>query len=211
MKKYFIIATFLMACAINVNAEELLGDLYVPDVVVEAGTTSTTLQLCLKNNEAGATGNVGFEAILQAPEGFTVTKAARGSRLKGRVDPEDEESDYIFTFAQSNKEAGKYVQAFCTQKATIPGTDGEVVKYTISIPKDASGDYTFTLLNIVVSNGSSTISTYTSTTSKLTVGTTGIKDVNADGMQADGKYYKNGEIIIKKGNKEYNAIGAINK
>ena len=209
MKKYFIIATFLMACAINVNAEELLGDLYIPDVVVEAGTTSTTLQLCLKNNEAGATGNVGFEAILQAPEGFTVTKAARGSRLKGRVDPEDEESDYIFTFAQSNKEAGKYVQAFCTQKATIPGTDGEVVKYTISIPKDASGDYTFTLLNIVVSNGSSTISTYT--TSKLTVGTTGIKDVNADGMQADGKYYKNGEIIIKKGNKEYNAVGAIKK
>ena len=211
MKKYFIIATFLMACAINVNAEELLGDLYIPDVVVEAGTTSTTLQLCLKNNEAGATGNVGFEAILQAPEGFTVTKAARGSRLKGRVDPEDEESDYIFTFDHSDKETGKYVQAFTTKKFVIPGTDGEVVKFTVSIPETVSGVYEIKLIDTEVANDSKVISTYRTATSKLTIGTTGIKDVNADGMQADGKYYKNGEIIIKKGNKEYNAVGAIKK
>ena len=208
MKKYFLIASLLFACAININADEAWGDLYIPDIEVETGTTNVTLQLCLKNNTVGANG---FEATLQLPEGFSVKKVARGSRLKGRVDPEDEESDYIFTFDHSDKETGKYVQAFTTKKFVIPGTDGEVVKFTVSIPETVSGVYEIKLIDTEVANDSKVISTYRTATSKLTIGTTGIKDVNADGMQADGKYYKNGEIIIKKGNKEYNAVGAIKK
>ena len=207
MKKYFMIAALLMSCAINMNAEEAWGDLYIPDVVVDEGTTSVVLQLCLKNNEVGATG---FEATLQLPEGFSV-KAARGSRLKERVDPEDEESDYIFNFAQSAKAAGRYVQAYTTLKAIVPGTDGEVVKYTVTIPENASGVYEIKLLDTEVANASKVISTYTSIASTLTVGTTGIKEVGADGMQADGKYLKDGKIIIKKGDKKYNTVGTIAK
>ena len=42
-------------------------------------------------------------------------------------------------------------------------------------------------------------------------GTTGINEVNADGMQADGKYLKAGHVIIKKGNRIFNAVGGIVK
>lgn len=37
---------------------------------------------------------------------------------------------------------------------------------------------------------------------------TGINDVKTSGTQADGKYLKAGKIIIKKGDKEYNAVGS---
>ena len=211
MKKYFMIVALLVACAINMNAQEAWGDLYIPDVEVETGTESVILQLCLKNNEAGAGG---FEATLQLPEGFSVTKTARGSRLKERVDPEDEESDYIFTFASSNKEAGKYIQAYTTQKAVVPGTDGEVVKFTVSIPKTASGVYEIKLIDTEVANGSKVISTYTTATSKLTVGSTGIKEVGADGA-AKGTYKyvgKDGNLVIKTANgNEFNAVGGRTK
>ena len=105
MKKYFMIAALLMACAINIKAEDAWGDLYIPDVVVAEGEKTATLQLCLKNNAVGANG---FEATLQLPTGFTVSKVARGARLKDKVDPEDEESDYIFSFSQKAKENGRY-------------------------------------------------------------------------------------------------------
>lgn len=216
MKKYFMIAALLMACAINIKAEDAWGDLYIPDVVVAEGEKTATLQLCLKNNAVGANG---FEATLQLPTGFTLSKnAARGTRLKDRVDPEDEESDYIFSFSQKAKENGRYVQAFTTNEDPstsklfiISGTDGEVVKFTVSIPDGASGEYEIKLIDTEVANGSKVISTYTSVTSKLTVGSTGINEVNADGMQADGKYLINGELIIKKGNSIFNGIGAKKK
>ena len=216
MKKYFMIAALLMACAINIKAEDAWGDLYIPDVVVAEGEKTATLQLCLKNNAVGANG---FEATLQLPTGFTLSKnAARGDRLKERVDPEDEESDYIFSFSQKAKENGRYVQAFTTNEDPstsklfiIPGTDGEVVKFTVAIPDGASGEYEIKLIDTEVANGSKVISTYTSVTSKLTVGATGITEVNADGMQADGKYLKAGHVIIKKGNRIFNAVGGIVK
>ena len=40
---------------------------------------------------------------------------------------------------------------------------------------------------------------------------TGINDVNVSGIQADGKFVKNGQIVIKKGGKEYTIFGTSTK
>ena len=180
MKKIlYTMVVMLMTCAMTSNAEEKWGDLYIPDIQVENGTTSAVLQLCLKNNASGATGFVGLQASIVLPEGFTVTKIVRGSRLKA----EDFNEEYYFTFNSNIKEDASYINAFNSKSASIEGTDGEVAKITISIPEGAVGKYTVNVNETEVANGGVIISTYTSTTAEITVNGPAILrgDANGDG------------------------------
>ncbi len=208
MKKFYItLFVALFSCAMTVSAqEEPWADLYIPDVAVDKGATEATLLLCVKNNVAGVTGVTGFTATLSVPDGFAVTKALRGSRLKDQ----DDDEEYYFTYDKKfNDDGSGYVQAYTTKNTTLSGTDGDVIKFTVTIPSGAEGEYTMNLTGLEFANGSKVISTYTTATSKLTVGTTSIKEVNGDSDAAkSGKYLKDGKIVIMKNGKEFNASGA---
>lgn len=176
----YTMVVMLMTCAMTSNAEDKWGDLYIPDIQVENGATSAELQLCLKNNTSGVTGIVGLQAAIVLPEGFTVTKIVRGSRLK----VEDDDEEYYFTFNSNIKAEASYINAFNTTSTTIEGTDGEVANITISIPDNATGKYTVQVNETEVANGGSIISTYTSTTAEIAINSpeTLRGDVNGDGV-----------------------------
>ncbi len=175
----YSMVVMLMTCAMTSNAEGKWGDLYIPDIQVENGATSAELQLCLKNNASGTSGIVGIQAAIVLPEGFSVTKIVRGSRLK----VVDDDEEYYFTFNSNIKTEASYINAFNTTSATIAGTDGEVAKITISIPAGAAGKFTVQVNETEVANGGSIISTYTSTTAEIAIDAPeGLRgDVNGDG------------------------------
>lgn len=208
-----------MTSAMTVSAEDMWGDLYIPDIQVEKGTTSAVLQLCLKNNVSGVTGLPGLEAHITMPDGFGVTTAVRGSRLKKQYyDKNEDDNVYYWPKPSLNiSDQVANILLFITEDygdtPLIDGTDGEVVKITIDIPESASGTYTVDM-ETEVSNGTKIISTYRSTTFAITVGDpTGVNEVSADGNDgtADGKYLKDGRLVIKKGGKMYSAVGATAK
>lgn len=220
MKKIlFTMVAMLMTSTMTINAEEMQGDLYIPDIKVEEGTTSAALQLCLKNDVSGVTGLPGLEAHITMPDGFGVTTAARGSRLKKQYHDEEEGEDVYYwskpslTISDQVANILLYITEDFGDTPLIDGTDGEIVKINITIPEGASGTYTVDM-ETEVSNGTKIISTYRNTTFTITVGDpTGVKEISADNNDgtADGKYLKDGRLVIKKGGKMYSAVGATAK
>ena len=142
------------------------------------------LSLCMKNT-AGAADC--FEATIYLPEGFSVSKVARGSRIKDL----DDDDEYVFTFANSNKDGGKYLQCYTVQDAKISGTDGEVAKVTVAIPEDTkAGSYDVVMRAVECGGDGSVVSSYTEITSKLAIGDNGCTTLNAYGFATYSSAYE---------------------
>lgn len=214
MKKIKLI---LIAVAALFSGVTMAQKIVCPDVTLEDGVAELVFSIA-DNTDPTAT-LVEFD--LKMPEGISV---------------EQEEGEYLVdkgTICQrshgataQDKEGGFiYVLIKNDTKKEFKQANGEVAK--IPIIADASlADGTYQIqvskVNITANHpdpdpNSKTgviavqINTETEFTINVTKGTTGIKDVNANNANGDGKYYKNGEIIIKKGNREYNTVGAIKK
>ena len=98
-----------------------------------------------------------------------------------------------------------------TKTYEMSGNSGDLCTITLKASDSFSGSSDVAVKTIRISDKSGKASAMADTSFKLEAAPTGIKEVNADGGKADGKYLKNGEIIIKKGGKEYNAIGGRTK
>lgn len=127
---------------------------------------------------------------------YSVTKSSRHTRSHKAEIQEKADGGYLIT-------------CYASPTKAINGTSGELVTIILQANDSFRGQGVGTIQGAV-----STVASVQTKAEDATFNissTTSITEVNADGMQADGKYYKNGEIIIKKGNKEYNAVGAIKK
>lgn len=147
--------------------------IYVDNMEVNAGN-DVVLSVKLKNSTLDVTA---FSFNLVLPEGFVVKSVARGLRLKAMND----DDEYIFTFANANKNGVRYVHAYTMEDVVLSGKDGEIVKITITMPEDVkAGNYP-----IVITEGE--ISYYSSyelndiVKSTLTVKDYIVGDANGDG------------------------------
>jgi len=202
MKK---IKFLLVSVAALFSGVAMAQKIVCPDVTLKDGAAELVFSIA-ENTDPTAT-LVEFD--LKMPDGISVEK---------------EEGDYIVdkgticqrthgATAQDKVGGFIYVLIKNDTKKEFKQANGDVAIIPI-VAEDgvADGTYQIQVTKVNITNLSpKQINTDTEFTINVTKGTTGIKDVNADGMQADGKYLKDGKIIIKKGNKEYNAIGAINK
>ena len=98
-----------------------------------------------------------------------------------------------------------------TKTYEMKANEGDLCTITLKASSEFSGSVDVPVKKIAIADKNGTSYEQSDVTFKLVSGTTGIKDVTADGMQADGKYLKNGKIIIKKGGKKYNTVGTIAK
>ena len=98
-----------------------------------------------------------------------------------------------------------------TETVEMKSNEGALCTITLQASSDFSGSVDVPVKTIAIADKSGTSYEQADTSFKLVSSTTGIKEVGADGMQADGKYLQNGQIVIKKGSKLYNAVGAITK
>lgn len=187
MKKRLSFLMLMLTMGIcRLMAQSAFADLYIPDTNVDEGTTSVVLNVNMKNSTDACDC---FEALVSLPDGFSITKVARGSRIKGM----DDDDEYLFVFANSDKTEGKYIQCYTTKGARISGTDGDVAKITVSIPAGAkAGSYDIKLQGVECGDGAAAAirSTYTEITSKLTIGDNGNVTLNSCGYSTYSSIYE---------------------
>lgn len=128
-------------------------------------------------------------------------------------------SDHALTVMKDNSDDSYLLGVASPTIKTIKNNEGEILSIALNLSKVADGSYTCALKKIWLAfpetvGGVDGIE-LDNVEFPIDVkggAITGINGVGAEGsFKLDGKYYKNGEIIIKKGNKEYNAVGAIKK
>lgn len=186
MKKKLTTLLLMLTMGIgNMMAQSASADLYIPNVNVDKGTTTVTLEVCMRNTANSADC---FSGNVYLPEGFAVTGVARGSRIKGT----NADDEYLFSFKNSDKNGGKYFQCYTEEGVTIPDTDGAVAKVTISIPSDAAaGCYVIEMKEVECGSGElGVLSSYTQYTSMLTIGDNGEVTLNADGYATYSSAYE---------------------
>lgn len=184
MKKILFVAAMLLTGLSNAMAEEV-ANLVLNDVTCQAGET-VTMTLEMTGSAAG------FQTNIYMPEGCTITKVARGAKVKVR----DDDDEYIYSFANSDYEDGsKFILCYSVQNIPTSGA-GEVAVITVKVGENVTdGVYDVMLKGTECSLGSTTLSTYTEYTAKLTVSTaTSITSVGE--AASDAKYYNvNGQTI----------------
>lgn len=213
MKRLISILMFCIGVANIVNAEttSLAGIdniIYIKPLSSKAGEVKQ-LSICMKNTAEIR----GFQFSLCLPEGVTIAQNAKGKQLvslnPGRRGEFDEH-----TLSVGKQEDGSYL-FLCGSLSddTFLGNDGEIATVTLIIPEDISkGQYP-----VVIRNQKLTENDISKYYEKAYVET--YIDIDASRMtivlaeetssMTDGKYLKNGQLVIKKDDKEYDAAGAI--
>ncbi len=102
-----------------------------------------------------------------------------------------------------------YVLLMNKSKQDFKTTSGELVKIPIVAGNVVDGTYQIKVDGVNLTNQEpKQINTETSFVINVTVGTTGIEDVNgAEGALENGKYEKDGQITIVKNGKKYTTVG----
>ena len=196
---------------VNAETTNLTGIdnvIYIKPFSASAGEVKK-LSICMKNTAEIR----GFQFNLYLPEGVTIAQNAKGKQLvslnPGRRGEFDEH-----TLSVGKQEDGSYL-FLCGSLSddTFLGNDGEIATVTLIIPEDISkGQYP-----VVIRNQKLTENDISKYYEKAYVET--YIDIDASRMtivlaeetssMTDGKYLKNGQLVIKKDDKEYDAAGAI--
>lgn len=214
MKRFISILMSCICFAGFAKAEvtDLTGNdniIYVSPVTAKAGET-LKLSVCMKNTAEIR----GFQFNLYLPDGVTIALNPKGKEIvslnKERRDEYDEH-----TLSVARQEDGSYM-FLCgsLSEDVFLGNDGEIISVTLNIPTDmASGVYPLKIVNQKLTEND--ISKYYETELVETTFTvsdaTSVKEVNAEGVKADGKYLRHGRLVIIKGGKEYSATGSVVK
>lgn len=203
MKK---IQLLFIAVAILVSGSAMAQKIVCSDATFDEGKANLVFSIA-ENTDATATL---AQFVLSMPDGITVEKNSKGRYVcqKGELMQED----HTITF--QDKTNGDIL--FLTKNEygeEFTAVNGELVSFNILASESlADGTYQIQVTDVNITNlARKKIATETSFTINVTKGATGITEVNADGMQADGKYLKAGHVIIKKGNRIFNAVGGIVK
>ena len=212
MKRLISILMFCIGVANIVNAETtsiagIDNVIYIKSLSSKAGEVKN-LSICMKNTA----GIRGFQFSLCLPEGVTIAQNAKGKQLisvsSGRRGEFDEH-----TLSVAKQEDGSYL-FLCgsLSEDTFLGNEGELVNVTLIIPSDMSkGEYPVVIKNQKLTEND--ISKYYEKTlveSSIFIDASSLRVVLAEeDSSVDGKYLKNGQLVIKKDDKEYDAAGAI--
>jgi len=127
---------------------------------------------------------------------------------------------YQLTLMKDSKDGSFLFGVSCSdQTKSVKESSGEIMNMSLDLSTVSDGKYNCALKTIwFAQSGSEGVAVddvnfeIEVADGKLSSVITGIEDVVAEkSFNADGKYLKDGKIIIKKGGKEYNTVGTIAK
>ena len=206
-----IIAAFIcFANFVKAGTTDITGIdnvIYITPVTADAGETKT-LSLCMKNRAEIR----GFQFDLYLPDGVTIAVNKKGKMLvslnSSRLDEDDEHSILV-----EKQDDGSY-RFLCNSmyEELFLGNDGKVATVTLNIDANmVNGAYPIVVKNQKLSE--TDISKYYETgriETTLTIGYDGMKIELAEGDDlGDGKYLKDGKLVIRKNGMEFDAAGAV--
>lgn len=185
---------------------ELDDQIYADATYINAGETKS-LPVLMKNSVA----MTGFQFDIDMPTGFAI--AMNDEFYDISLSTKRTTARKTNTFDSALQTDGT-VRVLCgsTNSYAFSGNDGEVALVTIKASDNVEpGDYTITLKNIVMSDEAGKAHKVADSKVTLTVAseTTGISSASASKEMSDGKYVINNRLVIKNGNRTYNAHGEL--
>lgn len=181
--------------------------IYIASESMKAGETKD-FSVQMKNSVP----MTGFQFDIEMPEGITVDMDDDFYCIS--LSTERTTARKTNTFDSALQPDGT-VRVLCgsTKSYTFDGNDGEVAIISVKAADDVKpGNYTMKLKNIVMSDA--TGKTYKVDCSDVAItvtGTTGITSVSGNEVMNDGKYIINNRLVIKRGDRMYNALGELVK
>ena len=198
MKKFMMVIG-AMLLTVSLNAQTTLKIL---PFSIDPGEKKT-VTLDLDNSDFVASG---FSCGILLPEGLDIAKNKKG-KYDINVNKDEERGDDHTVTSELHPDGTVTMVYVSLSAADIWGTEGAVVDIPFVASETASGvvDVKITKQDITSSQGAHVKPD--DYIVKVSIGTTGIKDVNAGGMLGDGKFVKDGQIVIRKGDKEFTTVG----
>lgn len=202
MKKFFtLIGAMLLTMGLNAQTTFKI----LPFSIEPGEKKIVTLDLDNPNLEVGSA-----RVDILLPEGLTI---------------EDEDGEYYLEYNADANRARRYfndptaalqsdgslrIVMFSKGSKPFVGTSGAILDIPIIASATASGKGEVKVFNQEITDLSGTTKINPDAyISEVTIGTTGVKNIDGESVnKGDGKYLKAGKIIIKKGDKEYNAVGS---
>ena len=200
MKKFMMIIG-AMLLTVSLNAQTTLKIL---PFSIDPGETKT-VTLDLDNPDFTA---ASFKCDVLMPEGVTIV---------------DDEGDYYFEYNESGRaklkdfgypaaalQADGSVRIVCysSKGKSFTGSSGAILDIVVTASATASGKAELKVMNQEITDATGTIAVKPADyIAEVTMGPTGIGEVNAEAALKDGKYAKNNEILIIKGGKVYTTVG----
>ena len=199
------IKLLIIAVATLVSGSAMGQKIVCPDVTFVEGAAELVFSIAENTDETATLA----EFTLSMPAGVTIKTKSGGKYEYERGDLMQEEH----TVTLKDKTSGIYFLTKNEEGDAFTALNGELVTIPIVAGDNlADGTYQISVTKVNITNlAAKKIAKETSFTINVTKGATGINEVEADGMKADGKYLINGELIIKKGNSIFNGIGAKKK
>lgn len=173
------------------------------DAVTMAAGESVDLSVKMKNSVP----MTGFQFDVVMPEGLSIAMDEDGYYLID-LSTERTTTRNTNTFDSALQADGSVrVLAGSTKSKTFEGTDGEVCTITVKAAEGiAEGTYTVVLKNIIMSDATGKTYKVDRSETAVTIGTaTGIREISTGSV--NGKYLKDGKLIIIRNGKQYNATG----
>lgn len=199
------IKLLIIAVATLVSGSAMGQKIVCPDVTFVEGAAELVFSIAENTDETATLA----EFTLSMPAGVIIKTNDKGKYEYERGDLMQDEH----TVTLKDKTSGIYFLTKNEEGDPFTALNGELVTIPIVAGDNlADGTYQISVTKVNITNlAAKKIAKETSFTINVTKGATGINEVNADGMQADGKYLKAGRVIIKKGNRIFNAVGGIVK
>ena len=207
MKKYIL----AIACLLSSMTGFAQDALTIESASIKAGETGT-LNVILTNTEKTYI-NCQFDFTL--PTGLDVQRTSAGKvskktcSLTDRTVNEEDEWEFNYTLAEPSTGLFRVTMYNDGNLPFMGESGGAIMTLKVTAASDFVGGEGKVSAIVVTDTDRNSIKM---SDAAFTISEpTGITEVNADGMQADGKYLKAGHVIIKKGNKIFNAVGGIVK
>lgn len=205
MKK---IKLLIVAAAALISGSAMAQKMSCPDAILEDGQANLVISIA-DNTDATATS---AQFVLSMPEGITVEKNSKNRYVfqKGELMQED----HTVTF--QDKANGDIL--FVTSNMygeEFTAVNGELISFKVVASESLEdGTYQIQVKDVnIVNLAAQKIAKETSFIINVTKGSTGIKEVDAEGASKGTFKYvdKNGNLVIKAAGKEFNAIGGRTK
>ena len=198
MKKFKFL---LAAVAVLISGTAMAQKITCADVSIEKAGGSAELEFMIESDKESTLA----EFFLTMPEGISIEQEdgdyiwTNGSMLQRThtVSVLDKANGDIYVLIKN--ESGKNFKTTSGQLIVLPIVAAEGI---------LNGTYKINVTGANITDLSpKQINTETAFDINVTVGTTGIGEVNGVAELKDGKYLQKGEVLIKKGDKVFTAVG----
>ena len=204
MKKFMMIIG-AMLLTMSLNAQTTLKIL--PFSINPGETKTVTLDLDNPDFTAAS-----FKCDVLMPEGVTIVDDDGEYYFEYNESGRAKLKDFGYPAAALQADGSVRIVCYSSKGKSFTGDSGAILDIVVTASDSASGTGEVKVMNQEITDATGTIAVKPEAyTAEVTMGPTGIDEVNGEGSVADGKYLKDGKIVIKKGGKEYNTVGTIAK